>query len=282
VAVSALVQEAAAAFSTAGIEQPRAEARWLVATLLGVTDSALLAYPDAPVSPDVLERVRLAIQRRAAHEPFAYVVGKREFYGRTFLVNRHVLVPRPETETLIEATLAVLAQQRRSGRASPLVVDVGSGSGAIACTLALEAPCTRVAACDVSAAALAVAAQNRDRLGLRDTLSLVRGDLLSWLRAPADLVVANLPYLPASRIPTLMADVRDWEPHLALDGGPDGLDLVRRLLADARRAVRPGGTILLELDPEQMAPAAALLPEAASRAIPDLAGLDRVLRLDVP
>jgi release factor glutamine methyltransferase len=111
---------------------------------------------------------------------------------------------------------------------------------------------------------------------------LVNGSLLTWLRQPADLVVANLPYIPSARVPALMPEVADWEPSLALDGGPDGLDLVRALLADAGRAVRSGGTILLELDPEQIQPASKLLHGARSRVIQDLAGLDRVLRLDLP
>ncbi len=280
--VAVLIAAAATAFRAGGLEQPRTEARWLVAHVLRLTDSALLAWPDAPVAPADAARVRAAIQRRAAHEPFAYVVGEREFYGRNFLVDRRVLVPRPETETLIEEALAILKQPRDTGSAPPLVVDVGTGSGAIACTLALEAPYVHVVACDLSPDALSVAAGNRQRLGLAGRLALVRGSLLSWLRAPADLIVANLPYIPAGRIPTLMPDVRNWEPHLALDGGPDGLDLVRMLLADVGRVVRPGGSILLELDPEQMAPAAALLPAATCRIIPDLAGLGRVLRLDLP
>jgi release factor glutamine methyltransferase len=137
-------------------------------------------------------------------------------------------------------------------------------------------------ASDVSAEALTVASINRRRHGLDGRLPLVRGSLLDWLREPADLVVANLPYLPSVRIPTLMPEVRDWEPRLALDGGPDGTDLIRRLLAHAPRAVRPGGTILLELDPEQVGPVMALLPQASARVIRDLAGLDRVLRLDLP
>src|SRR5262249_55613846 len=133
---------------------------------------------------------------------------------------------------------------RRNGRApaarSPLVVDVGTGSGAIACTIAVEAPAARIVACDVSPDALAVAAANptRARLGFSERLPLVRGSLLSWLREPADLVLANLPYIPSARVPTLMAEVSEWEPHLALDGGADGLDLVRDLLADAPRVVR--------------------------------------------
>lgn len=276
-----LVAEAARAFAAAGIEEPNLEARWLIGRVLKLSQSHLLAHPDAAVDEASAQRYRHAVTRRAKHEPFAYIVGEREFWGDSFRVDRRVLVPREDTEVLIRETLSVW-RPASSKREAQLIVDVGTGSGAIACVLAQEMCGARVVACDVSAQALAVAAQNRDRLGLRERLTLVRGSLLSWLHEPADLVVANLPYLPTARIPTLMPEVRDWEPHLALDGGADGLDLVRLLLADARRIVRPGGTILLELDPEQMGPARALFPEATHKVIADLAGLDRVLRLDLP
>jgi release factor glutamine methyltransferase len=164
---------------------------------------------------------------------------------------------------------------------SPLVVDVGTGSGGIACTLALEAPHCRVIGSEPSADALAVASINRRRHGLDGRLALVQGSLLDWLGGPADVVVANLPYLPTSRIPALMPEVSDREPRLALDGGDDGTDLIRRLLADAPRIVRPGGTVLLELDPEQLGSVRAMLPAASATAMRDLAGLERVLRLDL-
>ena len=282
VSVSALSVESADALCQAGIEDARAEARWLLCHLLHMTESSLLAWPDAQIPAIQAERVRRAVRRRAAHEPFAYVVGSRELYGRTFAVDRRVLVPRPETETLIEEAVAVLRSHNDDTATPPLVVDVGTGSGAIACTLALEVRSATVVGCDVSGEALSVAAMNCRRLKLGRRLGLVQGHLLTWLRQPADLVVANLPYIPSGRVPTLMPEVADWEPHLALDGGPDGLDLVRALLADAARAVRPGGTMLLELDPEQMAPARKLIPGARCRVIQDLAGLDRVLRLDLP
>jgi release factor glutamine methyltransferase len=283
ITLSSLLREAAGQLAAAGIEGPRAEARWLLRRVLGVSESALALRADDPPEPAAVEHYRTAVARRAAHEPFSYIVGEREFYGRSFLVDRRVLVPRPETETLIEEALRVVAEQRAIAVGpQPLVVDVGTGSGAIACTLALEAPQATVVACDVSLDALAVAAANRDRLGLTGRLTLVRGSLLSWLGQPAELVLANLPYLPTGRLPELMPEVRDWEPALALDGGAHGLDLIALLLADAQRTVRPGGTILLELDPEQMEAARALLPHATAYMIQDLAGLDRILRLDLP
>jgi release factor glutamine methyltransferase len=276
--VGALIDGAASRLRQAGIEGARAEARWLLARVLNTSESDLLAHEERPVPAPIAARYQEMVARRAAREPFAYVVGERELFGRSFAVDGRVLVPRPETETLIEAALEVLDADGRV----PLVVDVGTGSGAIACTLALEAPGCRVVGCDVSADALAVAVVNRKWLGLGGRLALVRGSLLDWLREPADLVVANLPYIASDRVPTLMPEVSRWEPHLALDGGPDGTDLMRRLLADARRVVRPGGTLLLELDPEQAEPLRALLPEASTRVIRDLAGLERVLRLDLP
>lgn len=271
-----LVAEAADRLRAAGIEQSRLEARWLFGHVLNITQSNLLAYPERIVPSSDADRYHEAIRRRAAREPFAYVVGEQDFWGDTFAVDRRVLVPRAESEALILEALTVFPRP-----APRLVVEVGTGSGAIACVLAQERTGDTIVASDISADALDVAAINRDRLGLRDRLALVQGNLLSWLREPADLVVANLPYIPSARVPTLMPEVADWEPHLALDGGHDGLDLVRSFLADVHRTVRAGGTVLLELDPEQMQSARALLPDAESRVIRDLAGLDRVLRFDL-
>ena len=275
----ALLADAARRLLDAGVEQPGREAQLLLGHALGATSADLLAHPDRPVAEDDVARLAQLVARRCAREPFAYLVGQREFYGRSFLVDRRVLVPRPETEILVEEALAVLGA-RQADR--PLVVDVGTGSGAIACTLALHAAAARVVGVDRSPEALTVAAANRRRLGLADRVWLVRGDLLEWLRAPADLIVANLPYLPSGRIPRLQPEVARFEPRLALDGGPDGTDLVRRLLLAARDLVRPGGTLLLELDPEQIPTIAGLATWGMTRVIPDLAGLDRVLRVDVP
>ena len=225
VTLADLVAEAATALRDAGIEQPRLEARWLLARVLEVSESHLVAHSDGEIDAASVSAYLDAVRRRAMHEPFAYVVGSRELYGRTFAVDRRVLVPRPETETLIEQALDILRSRHPDAARSPLVIDVGTGSGAIACTLALEAPSATIVACDVSRGALDVAALNRSRLGLRSRPAVVQGHLLTWLRQPADLVVANLPYIRSARIATLMPEVADWEPHLALDGGADGLDL---------------------------------------------------------
>jgi release factor glutamine methyltransferase len=271
-----LVAEAADVLRRAGIEQPRLEARWLLHRLLNISQTTLIAHPDLAVAPAEARRYRQAVARRAGHEPFDYIVGERDFWGDSFVVDHRVLVPRDDSEVLILEALDAFPPT-----ASGLIVDIGTGSGALGCVLAQERPSATVVACDVSADALAVATINRDRLNLRDRLQLVRGSLLSWLRVPADLIVANLPYIPTARIATLMPEVSTWEPRLALDGGPDGLDLIRELLADVPRVVKPGGTILLEMDPEQIETARRMLPFARS-SIVAFGGLDRLLRFDLP
>jgi release factor glutamine methyltransferase len=274
--VFGLIAEAAGILLQAGIEQPRLEARWLLSRLLEISPTRQLAHPDEAIAPSDAECYRQAVRRRAAREPFDYIVGERDFWGDSFVVDRRVLVPRDDSEVLILEAL-----EGRERDVPQLVVDVGTGSGALACVLAQELKDATVVGCDVSADALTVAAINRARLGLRDRLHLVQGSLLSWLRRPADLIVANLPYIPTARIPTLMPEVSEWEPKLALDGGADGLDLIRALLDDAPRVVKPGGTILLEMDPDQIEPARALMPDARYRVV-SFDGLERVLRLDLP
>ncbi|HYU19276.1 MAG TPA: peptide chain release factor N(5)-glutamine methyltransferase [Chloroflexota bacterium] len=280
--VAALLADAASRLRAAGVEAPRHEALLLLAHALGATKTHLLAHPDRPVEGEEAERFASLVARRAAHEPYAYVVGEREFYGRGFLVDRRVLVPRPETEVLVEQALVALSELRGHGVPKPVVVDVGTGSGVIACILALHAPEALVVAVDDSTAALEVAEANRRQLGLAERVRLMRGDLLGWLGSAADLVVANLPYLPSSRIGALGPEVREFEPRHALDGGQDGADLMRRLLAQAPARIRSGGSLLLEVDPPQVEAPADALPAARRRVFQDLAGLDRVLRLDLP
>ena len=205
-------------------------------------------------------------------------LGYREFYGINVAVTPDVLIPRPETEGLVEHTLfmALMGMETRE----LTIADVGTGSGAIAVNLAIHLPAARIYAVDLSEAALDVAAWNIRAHAVADRVRLGHGDLLEPLPGPVDVIVANLPYIPTGRIPTLQPEVRQ-EPPLALDGGADGLDLVRRLLAQAPAKLNSPGVILLELDPEQFPAAEAAarehFPDAEIGAEQDLTRRDRIM-----
>ncbi len=270
-----------------GVDTPRLDAELLLGKAIGATRTVLYADRDRALSEPEVTEFRALVERRARREPAAYVLGEWGFRRLNLRVDPRALIPRPETELLVDAAyghlLELLTARPRPADTPPVkIADVGTGSGAIACTVAAEAPSARVVACDVSADALAVAALNRSRLGLDRRVELVRGDLLAWLAAPADLVLANLPYLPPTRAPELMPEVAGYEPHLALFADGDGLALMRRLLADARRVVRSGGSLLLELDPGQVEGLQSTAPWAGTTVLRDLMGNERVVRVDVP
>lgn len=261
----------------AGIEGARAEAGVLVRHVLGLERADLLARPETPLSSAQAATLEGLLARRLQRKPLAYVLGSREFHGLDFSVTPAVMVPRPETETIVDKALAW-------ARARPdaiTVADVGTGSGCIAVSLAVHLPDARLLATDVSPAALAVAEENARRHGVAARVRLLSGHLLQPLPVPVDLIVANLPYIPSGRIDSLQPEVRDYEPRQALDGGPDGTDLLRPLLRQAGAYLRPGGALMLEIDEEQgatMAEAARIaFPSAAVRVLPDLSGRDRVL-----
>jgi release factor glutamine methyltransferase len=204
-------------------------------------------------------------------------MGHREFYGIDLLVGVGALIPRPDTETLVEEVLRIAAE-----RPSPLAIaDVGCGTGAIAIALATHLPTASVSAIDRYAPALAIARQNLERHGLTERVPLLEGDLLAPLPGPVDLIASNLPYVRSDELPTLDPEIRMYEPVEALDGGDDGLDLIRRLLTDAPAALNPKGVVLMEMDPRQIASASAFavdaLPGARLRVVRDLAGRERVL-----
>ncbi len=204
----------------------------------------LLAHAGEPVEPDIRERFEALRARRAAGVPLAYLTGTAGFCGREFAVDERVLVPRPETEHLVEEAVRFL-RERTNARA----LDVGTGSGAIACTIAAEAPGTQVDATDISAGALEVARTNALRLGVAERVAFFEGDLTGPVAGRTyDAVVANLPYVPCGDVPA-MPDPVACEPKIALDGGPDGLAAYRRLVPELRSAVSPGGMVLLEAAP---------------------------------
>ena len=244
--------------------------------MLSLSEAQLYARADEDVPAPAAVSYGQLIRRRADRVPVAYLLGRREFYGRTFAVDPRVLIPRPETEHLVEATLGCVDGAAR-------VLDVGTGSGCIAVTVALERPAARVVATDFSPGALAVAAANCRRHGVVDRVRLVRADLLSALRPAAfDVVVSNPPYVDATEWQSLMPDVRDHEPPEALLAG-DGLDVYRRLFA-ATGFLRPGQRLLLEIGKDQLAAVRELADQAGYEVewvVADLAGIPRTVRLRV-
>ena len=263
-----------ARFTERSLETPRLDAELLVAHALGLSRVQLYMQSDRPLVPDELAAIRALIKRRQGGESVAYLVGKKEFWGLDFVVDARVLVPRPDTETLIEE-----ARERLAGVDAPRVADVGTGSGAIALTLAKLFPAGAVFASDVSPAALDVARANGERLGLAVTFA--EGDLAAPLaaHAPFSLLAANLPYISSGDLAALPPEVRA-EPILALDGGPDGLALVRRLVAAAPALLAAGGVLALEIGAGQAAATAELLSGAGFsdvRTRRDLGGVDRVV-----
>jgi release factor glutamine methyltransferase len=262
---------------TGGSETPRLDAELLLGHVLDLTRTQLHAHWQDALDAATAQGYADLVQRREAHEPVAYLLGQRAFYDVELKVNKHVLIPRPETEQLVEEALRWSRTQTK-----PLhVVDVGTGSGALALVLARHLSQARVWAVDLSRAALDVAARNLRHYGLQERVTLVQSDLLGAMAGPFDLIVANLPYIPRQDLATLQADVRDYEPRLALDGGEDGLDLIRRLLMQVPQRLAAPGLLLLEIEQRQGEAVLALLqqhlPQAETRVLCDYAGLPRVV-----
>jgi release factor glutamine methyltransferase len=257
-------------FAKKGVDAPRLTGELLLSHALRCDRIRLYLDFDKPLAEPELAAFRDLVKRRADGEPTAYLVGKREFWGRPFRVTPAVLVPRPETELLVEAALAVLP-------AGGSALDLCTGTGAIAISLALEKAGASVVATDLSPEALAVARENAAALGA--AVELLEGDLFAPLPAGRrfDVVVSNPPYVPAGELAGLSREVKR-EPRLALDGGADGLDLLRRIAADAPRWLAPGGTLLLEMHESHAEPLVRLCREAgfaSAEARKDLAGLWR-------
>ncbi|MBI2395704.1 MAG: peptide chain release factor N(5)-glutamine methyltransferase [Deltaproteobacteria bacterium] len=228
------------------VEGARLDAELIVAQALGIDRVKVIVEGQRLLDPQELEAIRALFKRRRGLEPVAYLRGFREFYGRPFRVDRRVLIPRPDTETLIDVALERLRGHDLGAR----VVDLCTGSGCVAITLKLERPTLTVDATDLSEGAIAVARDNAQRLGAVWNVRFAAGDLFGPLGPPRrihDLVVANPPYIATGEIAQLQPDIRDHEPRLALDGGEDGLVVVRRIVAEAPQWLRPGGALALEL-----------------------------------
>lgn len=253
-------------FSERGLPSPKQDALFLIGDALGVDRNQVLLRFDQPLNGPELDAIRARVKRRAAGEPVAYITGTRGFWTLDIHVDARVLIPRPETERLVELALEALKSAPLSEVDAPRITDVCTGSGCVALALASELPKARVVALDLSADALAVAHDNAARLELADRVACLRGDLLAPLPAdkPVELVVSNPPYIRSADIRGLMVDVRDHEPHMALDGGDDGFDLIRTLIGQAADRLAPGGRLLFEIGADQ-GPDAKALCEAEPR-----------------
>jgi release factor glutamine methyltransferase len=260
------IDAARTALAAAGIADPAREADELYAGLVQGAASAAFGARDEALPADRAAALAEAVRRRAAGEPQAYATGWANFRGHWLRVDRRVLIPRPETEGLVELVLEWL--RARPERRAPVAVDVGTGSGAIAIALALEGPFATVHAVERSADALAVAVENVAAHGVGARVRCVGGDLLEPLAGMvADVVVSNPPYVATGELAGLDASVRFFEPTAALDGGPDGLEPTRRLAAAARRTLTPGGLLALEVDSRRADASAALVQDAGFPAV---------------
>jgi release factor glutamine methyltransferase len=278
--IAEAMAEATAKLSAARVDSPKLVARVLLAHTLGAPRANVVAYsPQQPLQSHQLDAYRGLVARCAAGEPMAYIVGHTEFYRLDFLTDRRALIPRPETEHLVELAL----KKPQMANAKSLIVEVGTGSGCVVVSLAVKLPELRLIATDISAEALALAHENAKRHKVSSRIQFLRGDLLAPVPARAEGVVANLPYVTTTEWQSLPIHIREHEPRIALDGGPDGLDLFRRLFSQAPRYVKPNGWLLLEIGATQGQAVSALarqaFPLAAVNLHRDYAGLTRVVEI---
>lgn len=274
-----LLRRSAAFLQQKGSPSPRADADFLLAHVLGMERMDLYGQTERPLTPDEVDRYRDLIRRRAGGEPVAYLTGTRGFWTLDLKADRRALIPRPETELIVEQVLAHVGERRDLPWR---IVDVGTGSGAIALALASELPHARLLGIDIDAEALALARENAAALGLEDRVRFMHGDLLAPLRdhpRPPHIIVSNPPYVPEGD-PRVAADVAAHEPARALWAGADGLTVIRPLLEQTAATLAPGGLLLMEMGAGQgeevLALARPLFAEA--EVLADLAGHDRVLR----
>lgn len=279
VTVDDLLRDARRRLSEAPFGPSTREALLLLARLLERDEAFVLAHGEQQVDVSQIRRFQQLLERRLSGEPMAYVLGEREFYGRTFRVDSRVLIPRPETEHLVEAALEWDLPPE------PRILDVGTGSGCLAVTLALEIPAARVVAVDLSLGALAVARTNAQRLGAAESVHGLCIDLVSGLRLEDfDLVVSNPPYIAPEEAPELSPEILDYEPATALFAEAGGLAVLRRLLA-AAAGLRPGCPLMVEIGADQRAPLTAAAADhglEVRRVIPDYAGIARTLVMTRP
>jgi len=272
------LRRATAALAETGSDEAHLEAELLLAHALDTDRTHLYQRLPEELQAGARGRFEALLRRRLAHEPTAYIAGHREFFGLEFEVTPAAIIPRQETETLVDLVLDFV---RERGLAAPRIADVGAGCGAIAVALAVSLPEATVIAVDVSPDALALARRNAERHGAAERIDFRRGDLLAPLAGPIDVIAANLPYVRSGDFEAGPAEIREHEPRLGLDGGPDGLRLIERLLRDAPPYLEPHGALFAEIGEGQgdavLSLARACFPQGRIEVGRDLSGLDRVL-----
>jgi release factor glutamine methyltransferase len=261
---------------TSGIYDAPLEGELLLRQVTGLNRAQLYSNLEHDISAEEEDDFRRILKRRLNGEPSAYIIGHREFYRLDFIVNGNVLIPRPETELLIEKTLSLAGNYK-----APVIADIGTGCGAIAVSLAVNLPQAKIYATDISTPALETAGANCNKHGVSDRVQLLYGDMLEPLPEPVDFIVANLPYVKSSDI-----DSNCFEPFLALDGGADGLHKIRHFIYQTEGKLNPGGCLLLEIGLGQSEAVTSLLhrlfPTATVELTPDLAGIERVVSTNLP
>lgn len=270
-----MLEEASLILADAGIDNAHLDAEVLLAHACGVSRAALMARL-ANINADAAENFRIMIARRAAREPLAYIIGRKEFFSLDFEVTPAVLIPRPETETLVEAALKLLAP-----RHVPRDLDIGTGSGAIAIAIAVNSPEARIIATDISKEALEVAHRNAIRHRCEDRVEFVAADLFPKDDSRFDLIVSNPPYIAEADLETLQTEIRLHEPRHALVDGSDGFEFYRRIATESRSRLNPEGAVVVEIGAGRASEVAALFRRAGFSnidAVRDLAGIERVIR----
>lgn len=272
--------------AAAGIATPMRDARWLLAAALGLDSGQVLLQPERTLTSEEISRVAAVLQRRLGREPVSRILGRREFYGISLEVSSRTLDPRPETETLVTGVVRLVRSGACSGGTSPVIVDVGTGTGAIVIALLRELSEATAVAIDIDSGALEIARRNAIAAGVAERARFVHGSWLDDVTGPVDIVVSNPPYIATATIDHLEPEVSLWDPRLALDGGPDGLSAFRAIVPKSLSVLSPGGWLAVEIGAGQQEAVLEIIHQTGgtramdrSETWPDLAGISRCVAI---